>query len=267
MGDTGKDLFRLNDLLHTMATCPTFLGPLSGFRKRVAYANAYGTDFPVPAGTAAFLSKNSSYPHHFHDDLMVDDNGLIIATLQTKTQTSEEKHKEEAADKKYQEAADSNDNEASPATKTNSTKSGDQDHELHQMSTSLDKLGWKKVFVDIRREIPSVELPKSLMMRRQNSDSRTEFVDANLCALKKQKVVQSKDVASAVSFSDNRVSLPLGHNMMVAFSRSRISTLMYQGGRPVVDALAKELVEDIFMWNESSAIVDSSPTTTSKDEY
>jgi hypothetical protein len=47
MGQSGKDLFRLNDLLKTMATTKEYLEPLGMFTKRVAYANAYGTDFPV----------------------------------------------------------------------------------------------------------------------------------------------------------------------------------------------------------------------------
>jgi hypothetical protein len=97
MGDTGKDLFRLNDLIQTMATCPKFLGPLGRFRKRIAYANAYGTDFPVPAGTAAFLSDNSTYPHHLQqdqEDTYPADSvlqKLIVATLHTPVHDSEHK--------------------------------------------------------------------------------------------------------------------------------------------------------------------------------
>ena len=34
--------------------------------------------------------------------------------------------------------------------------------------------------------------------------------------------------------------------MIVAFSRSKLSTYLNKAGRPVVDALAKALVEDIF---------------------
>ena len=41
---------------------------------------------------------------------------------------------------------------------------------------------------------------------------------------------------------------PLGHNMIVAFSRSRWSAYMNKAGRPVVDALAKEIVDDIFQF-------------------
>ena len=258
LGQSGKDLFRLNDLLHTMATSPTFLGPLGAFRKRIAYANCYGTDFAVPVGTAAFLSENSTYPHQFVDDYIVDENGMVIAALHTPAQ------KDRGVDEEIEEHSD----------------------ELHEMSSSLDKLGWKKVFVDIRKEMPSVELPKSignsLRMRRLNSgdakigdsgsnhstnsaNSGAESEDnnenvQNLQALKKQKLVSSKDVASAFAIpEDNRVALPLGHNMIVAFSRSRLSTFMNKGGRPVVDALAKELVEDIFAWDGT----DEPPFTTS----
>ena len=252
LGQSGKDLFRLNDLLHTMATSPTFLKPLGAFRKRIAYANCYGTDFAVPVGTAAFLSENSTYPHHFSDDYVVDENGMVIAALHTPA-------KEESTDEELEEHSD----------------------ELHEMSSSLDKLGWKKVFVDIRKEMPSVEIPEKLrflVQKKESSDSdggaaalsgsnhsrdsqnstasgeeHSENAQS-LQALKKQKVVGSKDIANAVggAIADNRVALPIGHNMIVAFSRSRLTTFVNKGGRPVVDALAKELVDDIFSWDGTS---------------
>ena len=257
MGDTGKDLFRLNDLLHTMATSPTFLGPLSRFRKRIAYANAYGTDFPVPVGTAAFLSENSSYPHHFKEaeDVLVgeesqEDKDLRIATLHTPNM-----HKINADEAK--EGGD-DDQEEDAATDADKDDVSDHADELHRMSISLDQLGWKKVFIDIRREMPSVEIPKSIRNIRRNSDSSVVVdshntdTDKDLTLLKTKKVVSSRDVATAVSSSatDNRLYYPMGHNMIVAFSRSRRSSLINKGGRPIVDALAKELVEDIFKWNK-----------------
>jgi hypothetical protein len=232
MGDTGRDLFRINNLIKNMATCPTYLGPLSSFRKRIAYANAYGTDFPVPAGTAAFLSENSTYPHHF---VQHEENGLIIATVHTPIQEQQkviqpedDQKSEQLQDEKYvQEHAD----------------------ELHQMSESLDKLGWKKVFVDVRRQLPSVEVPT--LLRRQQGTEKRLLVDANLHILREQRIVESRDICSAMRSSD-RISFPLGHNMICAFSRSPFSTFMYQGGRPVVDSLARELVEDIFSWSNTS---------------
>ena len=40
MGETGRDLFRMNELLYEMATSRRFLGPLAAFKRRIAYANA-----------------------------------------------------------------------------------------------------------------------------------------------------------------------------------------------------------------------------------
>jgi hypothetical protein len=62
-----------------MCTCPTFLNPLASFRKRIAYANAYQTDFVVPTQTAAFLNTESNYPHYFESGR----DGMIVATLRT----------------------------------------------------------------------------------------------------------------------------------------------------------------------------------------
>jgi hypothetical protein len=277
MGNTGKDLFRLNDLLHSMATTPAFLKPLAKFRKRIAYANAYGTDFPVPASTAAFLSENSTYPHHIvetnttstgtsmsedRDSLNITEThgGMVIATLRTLTQPHGDSDSEEEEEDHGD--VDNRSNSSSPSV--GSQKYGDQEDELEHMSRSLDRLGWKKVFVDIRRELPSAELPKSSWLRRFNSDpsslDETPAQVPNLQSLQMEnRVVQSREVATAVaSATDNRVALPLGHNMIVAFSRSRLTTFINKGGRPVVDSLAKELVEEIFTWDETELASDLS---------
>lgn len=243
--------FRLNDLMKTMATSPEFIEPLGSFRKRIAYANAYGTDFPVPAETAAFLNDQSTYPHHFSmeeqengDDscVVVDESGLVIATLHT-----EPGHASSCLNEEHQD-------------------------ELVQMSTALDALGWTKRFVDIRKEVPRIAIPRSFSegIRKRTSllskstgdllplgDSSEEDLPESLHDLKQKKVVESRDVAKSVKLDANdpyhRLHLPVGHNMIVAFSRSRISTFMNKGGRPVVDALAKELVEGIFSWKPSES--------------
>lgn len=238
-----------------MATSPEFIEPLGSFRKRIAYANAYGTDFPVPAETAAFLSDQSTYPHHFsmeepeNDDddscVVVDESGLVIATLHT------------------------------PPGQASSCLNEEHEDELVQMSTNLDALGWTKRFVDIRKEVPRIAIPRSFsesLQKRvsmlskstgdlvgaaadeQRKEEEEEDLTKSLHELKQQKVVESRDVAKSVKLDANdpyhRLHLPVGHNMMVAFSRSRLSTYMNKGGRPVVDALAKELVEGIFAWKE-----------------
>ena len=255
LGDTGRDLFRLNDVMKTMATSQQFLGPLRKFRKRIAYANAYGTDFPVPVHTAAFLSEDSEYPHHFYEDgtdedrLVVDDSGLVVATLHTPP-------RDEIADEEDREELHLNQ---------------EDEDELVLMSKSLDSLGWKKVFVDVRKEVPKIGIPKVsqlLLGRNSNSSGNIETgssesddnitnIDSgeeSLDRLKEKGVVGSKDVAAAVSkpsFGEQEFHWPMGHNMIIAFSRSRLSTYLNKAGRPVVDSLARELVKDIFSWPDN----------------
>ncbi len=221
MGETGKDLFRLNNLLYTMSTDSTFLDPLACFRKRIAYANCYGTDFPVPVGTAAFLSEKSSYPHQFMSNSKIEQEcDLVTATLMTSAN-------EEKIDAK--EPLD----------------------ELHEMSLSLDRLGWKKIFIDLQKEVLSITVPSLVCDTESKSDNQPDD-EIDLCGLKKsKKIVASKDIANVVyrkNGNDNRIVLhaPFGHNMIVAFSRDRLSTFLNKGGRPLVDALAKDLVQDVF---------------------
>jgi hypothetical protein len=254
MGTTGRDLFRLNDLLKNMATNREYLEPLSRFRKRIAYANAYGTDFPVPAHTAAFLSETSTYPHHFydhdndpdHEEIVVDDeNGLVVATLHTPASSEYSSQSTIPADDNVVETWDDDSNDRS---------------DLELMSTSLDSLGWKKVFIDVRKEIPRIALPTGFIRRRitqmkgTDANETTDVVDLPppelLDLLRGRGVVGSKDIAAAMTtpLFDEQFHWPMGHNMMVAFSRSKWSSYLNKAGRPVVDALAKTLVEDIFAW-------------------
>jgi hypothetical protein len=279
MGDTGRDLFRLNDLLRRMATAPEFIQPLRAFRKRIAYANAYGTDFPVPMQTAAFLSNASNYPHHFEEQIIeqLEENenhteyngnrlvgdgnnnssGLVIATLHTPPQP----HASGAGD--HSERRDDEEE--------------DEDDELLQMSNSLDSLGWKKVFVDVRKQIPRISLPTSLLRRSSFTSNNNADIGANservekdggdkgssshnssserrleaIHILKNKGVASSSDVAAALTtpLFEDQFHWPVGHNMIVAFSRSRFSAYLNKAGRPVVDALASELVESIFSWS------------------
>mmetsp|Transcript_31666 Transcript_31666/g.65078 ORF Transcript_31666/g.65078 Transcript_31666/m.65078 type:complete len:690 (+) Transcript_31666:239-2308(+) len=256
LGETGRDLFRLNDLLQTMATSPRFLRPLALFRKRIAYANAFGTDFPVPGSTAAFLDRNSDYPHYFdedfeeaNDEIMegigrelessndtaistpiqrkndlscpAAEKGLVVATLYTPQSDLEEEFK---------------------------TENGHKRNDLALMSSSLDALGWKKIFIDMRKEIPiGATLPTPL------AAIKSKFEPVETCPVRKLKpnrVVESRALADAISHSNkmDRITLPLGHNAICAFSRGAVSTKMNSGGRSVMDSLAIDLVNEISLW-------------------
>ena len=374
MGQSGKDLFRLNPLLFDMATNETYLEPLAAFRQRIAYANAYGTDFPVPAATAAFLSESSAYPHHVaetkgepttafgasakpspngdmsasgapkkdeasesSDDTAPavlsnraaaatttksDDNPLVVATLHTRSvqecddargyyesSNLERSKRKRARMNSGSSSSDGNDGDAfhSEVDERNEAKEGDMDGSddgdsdddmLAHMSTSLDSLGWKKVFVDMRKGVPKISIPKSIpkvlrgagsystsggvvdnessssvderIIEESDSSSSPASSDAGsevqppppnvepIHRFKPKGVLSSKEVAASVlttALPDEEMAFhwPMGHNMIVAFSRSRWSTKMYKAGRPVVDALAKELVEEIFAFEKAEA--------------
>lgn len=275
MGQTFRDIFRVNDLMRRMATLSHFLGPMKLFRQRIAYANAYGTDFPVPVHTAAFLHDESDYPHHFVENRMqqtiVEEYAdLCIATLHTPPQ-----HDNHSDD--------------------NFVVAKDHD-ELAVMSRSLDALGWRKVFVDPRKIVPKVSNPigraaslrlslstklnkatglsvlssltTMMMSDGENSSTASEEeeeesvtanngadVDMTIDRLKARGVAPSREVFRAVTASPltrEHLHWPSGHNMIVAMSRNAIYNHLNKPGRPIVDALATELVDDILAFSEDT---------------
>jgi hypothetical protein len=233
LGETGRDLFRVNDLMKTMATSPKYIRPLALFRKRIAYANAYGTDFVVPGSTAAFLDDSSDSLHYFDADFessneedtqskqQVSDRvcpateqGLFVATCYTPRQSMDDPLE----------------------------SSG---NELETMSKNLDSLGWTKVFVDIRKEIPiSAKVP---LVSNSSLDACPIRRLSSNC-----KAATSKDLCSAISSGrGGRISFPFGHNAICAFERGSFSTAFNKGGRPVMDSLAINLIDDISMWTQN----------------
>lgn len=116
--------------------------------------------------------------------------------------------------------------------------------DLTMMSASLDSLGWKKVFVDIRKEIPmAVSIPIGSNTEPGLNCPIQKLKSAN-------KVVESRELAKALSGNPTKalISLPLGHNAIVAMSRGAVTLAMNGGGVPVVDSLAMHLTDDISTW-------------------
>jgi hypothetical protein len=309
MRSTGKDLFRCNDLLRRMATTTEFLRPLGSFRRRIAYANAYGTDFPVPVHTAAFLNEASASPHYFdddeHDDTNVprphensatveaDADGLIIAKVYTPRRETDwgtssipssgtvaagaSRVDKVSTRSSSGMSTDSSNNETECSRNDNDDDDDavvwahdmDETDELELMSQTLDTLGWRKVFVDARKNMPKIPLfglsirSSSSSNLEDGSNSGSEGDDSvaddrqarseSIARLKSTKglLIESKELALAVTaplFDDN-FHWPVGHNMIVAFSRSRLSSYLNKAGRPVVDSIARTLVQDILEWS------------------
>ena len=207
-----------------MATAPRFLVPLATFCKSIAYANAYGTDFSVPGTPAAFLDKESDSPHHFDEsfgDGRASERGLVAATLYTLRRSHD------------------------------SVRPRGNYNELAGMSSSLDSLAWKKVFVNMRKDMPmSVPLPATLSaasfsnrpLRRLQSENEKRHNG-------KPTPVTSRELAQAIAPPAGlRPGLPLGYNAGVAFLRDVANAALHAGGRPVMDGLAGDLVDYISSW-------------------
>jgi hypothetical protein len=313
---TGRDLFRLNGLLYHMATQPYYLDALASFRKRVAYANAYSTDFMVPTETAAFLNSESHTPHSFLDTKEKQtqgvqknnqedenaknsefeqqevkhyrDNPLIVAVLRTEntyvpsSSTTDNK------------AGDNNSNSLLRDEPQQPTEDGDEmtlaqeTNELVEMATKLDSLGWKKVFIDLREDMPvrplrlqsngngngssqrrssngnngdssilNAVLPGFLTNSNSNNNNNGGDTTASskraMCqrmqTLRAKQVVESQELVEVLSAKD-KISLPLGHNMIVALKKTTTPKIMAvfnqlnQRGQPIMNSLAHELAED-----------------------
>jgi len=232
LSKTGKDLFRSDgisdneDLIYDMSTnYEQFLLPLSKFQKRIAYANAFRTDFQVPTNTAAFLSVKSTYPHRPMDpSLFGEDDGemkknnftkngsFIVAMLTTEI----------------------NDNILKEKRDEDKTT-------LHVMSNKIDALGWTKVFIDVRDKLPGPKIPKLKKNKRKKWDNFLQN-KRSTCESYDNIIVTSQDLARLMNGND-AAQIAMGHGTIIANANSE----RYSGGKPVIDKLANDLVHDIFM--------------------
>jgi len=130
-------------------------------------------------------------------------------------------------------------------------------NELLNMSTCMDELGWKKVIVDVREHMPvAIKIPnivrrKSSGMKSSSSEAESNRVDITNTEDKEPKygIYESRDIANAFSTPSDVLAFPLGHNTLVAVEKHGLSKTVFQGGRPLMDELAKEIVEEILSWD------------------
>eukprot|EP00978_Attheya_sp_CCMP212_P014871 scaffold38132_cov40-Attheya_sp.AAC.1 len=304
---TGVDLFRLDhyndekgkDLIYIMNTqYDTFLKPLAKFRKRIAYANAFRTDFQVPTDTAAFLSKQSTYPH-VHQQFVYEPKP---GTNKSKEEEAVSAKKANLAEKERlakevpfmailleTEALDHSapDFETRHAallesSMTQCTNDGDDqtERDLLRMAVSLDSLGWTKVFVDVRDRIlvPGVSipflthkgdargelekfitdrhssthkdsLPVIVKKKQTGDDDDGDDDDGGNSKMKKSDSrseirIESRELVRLLNLSE-MLHVPLGHTVMVANSKSWWYSQLNAKGRPVMDKLAKDLLQQL----------------------
>jgi len=197
---TGRDLFRYTDIIERMTLDSKFIDPLQSFQKRIAYANAYYTDFQVPTATAAFLSDTDS----LHKLVEYFDDRFVELKVETP--------KQQQAD-------------------GSSISSEDKPKSTAELAQRLDRLGWTKVFCDVRHGLPSVPIPFATSDDTASSDQK-QFTSRELL----------KDLAT---FRLDRWHLPFGHTMMVANSKNDAYAKFNAAGQPIMDQLAADLIQDI----------------------
>mmetsp|Transcript_2584 Transcript_2584/g.2915 ORF Transcript_2584/g.2915 Transcript_2584/m.2915 type:complete len:664 (+) Transcript_2584:84-2075(+) len=290
-GRTGKDLFQIkrkkkkvskslssvqqddlqhlqvDDLVFEMATnYDRFLRPLSKFKKRIAYINAFRTDIPVPTTTGAFLSKKSTYPHiiqHLptdNDYSATDDN----------TSRNHEQIKNIPSFLVTTACTEPNNQYAKAEVPSYTSKSAQ--HLI--MSNRLDSLGWSKVFIDARSMNPIPSIPKCTrkcirtewsnfvqekqresMSYSQDSMENSSMIKNNFeysqnSSSNMQRSLSSNSIAVSVQSKDlhkfmtksEKISVPVAHSLMVA---SKKNTKFYSNGRPIMDSLVNQMVRDI----------------------
>ena len=187
--ESGKDLFRMTPLLNQMAMEDMYVKPLQNFRSRLTYANAYGTDFQVPAVTAAFIVDDEQSVKHkrvYNDD----DEDFVVLRMQTQGSMATESLSSSSS------SLNTNDNADFDGT---DGRRGEEEEQLIQplsvsnsmLARHLDSMGWTKVWIDVRSLIPSVlptspeeslrhekeETVRSLFSRRSTSSEKGEEME------------------------------------------------------------------------------------------
>jgi len=266
----------LECVIRNMCLRDEFLVPLRNFRQRIAYANAYGTDFQVPCQTAAFLNDNSGVGHFLVGARCLVDaggglNGKVGGGAERK-RGSDEEGDAKAAVPPFVVAVLRTEQQSqpqSPARKSSSGQNSASD-DLLQMSQSLDALGWTKVFVDMRDSIPVPGLRKpswmcpnsldDLIKQREkvpdsaeegiaeDANNKSRNVKAKQSGANTNRVLTSQDLSRSTAAADS-INIPLGHTVMVANSKSEAYKQMNFQGRPVMDKLAHDIVDDVLTFD------------------
>ena len=239
-------------VIRNMCVDNEYLVPLGNFRQRIAYANAYGTDFQVPCQTAAFLNDNSGVGHFVVGARSLEDNSDVGENVkggaENKRSSDEEGDSEEGSIPPFIVAILKTEKQKQAQTPVRKLSRVDEaSDDLLQMSQSLDALGWTKVFVDMRDSIPVPGLRKPAWMCQNSLDDliKQRSAENNKGDKLTNRMLTSQDLSRSTATGDS-FNVPLGHTVMVANSKSEVYKQMNFQGRPVMDKLAHDIVDDVF---------------------
>lgn len=254
----------LECVIRNMCLQDKYLASLRNFKRRVAYANAFGTDFQVPTETAAFLHERSGVGHFV--EATRDDDASDDDASDNDVDANDGKRKHSGVDDSdgntpsFLVAIVKTEEQSQPQTPTSKADPNENvdfdspSDELLRMSQSLDALGWTKVFVDVRDRIPAPQLakptflrPKNLMLddlirKRMLENSNVEG------GTERQKCILTSSELFESSRTGDSINIPLGHAVMVANSKSEKYGEFNREGRPVMDFLAADMIRDIMLF-------------------
>jgi len=258
-------------IIRNMCLDERYLYPLRNFRQRVAYANAYGTDFQVPTQTAAFLCEDSDVCH----TLITHRDRKEIHIESEKSRNNGEQNELEN-DRSFIEDSGNGEcpsfvvailrTDQQPWSSPSSSGSDSPSSELLKMSQALDALGWKKVFIDVRNRIPvpGITMPawlrsswrclddliKDLTHRPYRSEDQNIGENGGTSMDTRNEgecVLTSKDLARSTTIAET-LHFPLGHTVMVANSKSETYSKLNSQGRPVMDKLSEDMIREVLMF-------------------
>jgi Putative serine esterase (DUF676) len=165
LGRTGLDLFRFTSVIADLACRELFASPLEKhFHTRIAYANAYTTDFQVPLATAAFLQEqekprhSSLGTHRFVSQMAIPSSGrpepARDASTEMDSRVAASKPREIFMASFETTTVDDTSHHIDNVRLRSAKDRQNQALSQNELAQCLDDMGWTKVLCDVRDVIP-----------------------------------------------------------------------------------------------------------------
>lgn len=269
-------------IVYTMSTdYEKYLHPLTKFRKRVAYVNSFKTDICCHTTTAGFFSSKSTYPHKVTTSI----NGeypFVVATslteeddyfLKSKTPSYKPQHGKYSTKKQIeiQGLIMSNkldslgwtkvfiDSRTMSPIKTYRKKwrKFDSMRKWNEFvgDQSQTQLGWDSSSSHSKSSpviIMNEQIKPSQNGQNGSQDDDTSTKEESISTSSKSEDydqkssirVTSKDFHKYMTRNE-RLQVPVGHSIMIANSKDACCEKLNRNGRPIVDYIVMNLIDDV----------------------
>jgi hypothetical protein len=192
-GPTTRDLFLQSPTIQELGTSEVYLAPLRRFQKRIALANAYRTDVLVSTRSGAFLSSNGVYTTNSTAAQGKKNYALVM--------------------------------ECTP-------RNSEGDYNKEDMADCLDSVGWTKILLDIRDDLPFPAISNPFRKKQPEPPVPEREVWTA------QELMETFDRSPGSSWK-----IPLGHQVSSVNSKNSLYSRISSGGQPTMDQLGKDLLE------------------------